>query len=96
MQKEKETYYSETFAQEKFILASKKNQLQATINRYYKKEAILYLFHIDTLRLQSELKYEWSPKVQEDFPHIYGGINKEAIMRIEKLTKDAYTEDWKL
>jgi uncharacterized protein (DUF952 family) len=87
-QKENAAYFSETFNEETFIHASTKAQLNATANRYYKNETTVVLLEIDTNLLISELKYEYSPSVQQDFPHIYGGINKEAIVKIDLLEKN--------
>ncbi len=88
-QKEKDLYISETFHEEEFIHASTRAQLHATANRYYNNEPVIYLLHIDTALLHSELKYELSPSQQQFFPHIYGPLNKEAIITTEELIKPA-------
>ncbi len=95
LQKSEDLYFSENFQQEGFIHASTREQLQATSNRYYRNEAVVYLLHIDTDKLSSILKYEMSPSIQQEFPHIFGGINKEAIMKVEKLYKSK-EDSWML
>lgn len=92
---ENNIYFSETFLTEKFIHASIREQLQATANRYYKGYDSMILLHIDTTLLTSELKYEMSESLQQLFPHIYGGINKNSIVISEILTKNL-DESWEI
>jgi uncharacterized protein (DUF952 family) len=83
-----EFYFSPTFEQEKFIHASYQEQLNATANRYYGNEPKMILLHIETDKLNAELKVEFSNSVQQQFPHIYGGINKAAIWKVETYNRD--------
>jgi uncharacterized protein (DUF952 family) len=43
---------------------------------------------INTEKLTSELKYELAPSVNENFPHIYGPINLDAVIDVMELDKD--------
>lgn len=92
-QKENEFYFPENFESEGFIHASTHDQVNASANRYYKNETILCALFIDCTKLKSELKFEFSTSVNDDFPHIYGGINKDAILKVEKLEKQV-EDDW--
>ncbi|MCC7030270.1 MAG: DUF952 domain-containing protein [Chitinophagaceae bacterium] len=94
-QKEKDHYLSESYHEENFIHCSTRAQLHATANRYYLTEPLIYLLHLDTALLSSELKYEMSPSLQQFFPHIYGPINKQAIIMAEELMKPA-GDTWRL
>jgi uncharacterized protein (DUF952 family) len=94
-QKDKEHYISENFHEEDFIHCSTRAQLHATANRYYLAEPVIYLLHLDTALLSAELKYEMSPSLQQFFPHIYGPINKEAILNAEEMSKPA-GDTWQL
>lgn len=64
---------------EGFIHASTPEQTVATANRYYARRTDLVLLAIDTERLVSELRWEKSPSVGEEFPHIYGPLNVDAV-----------------
>ena len=86
-QSDQVNYVSENFLKEHFIHASTRTQLQATCNRYYNDEEVIYLLHIDTEKLTSTLKSELSSSIQEEFPHIFGPVNKEAIIKVEIRSK---------
>jgi uncharacterized protein (DUF952 family) len=90
-----ESYFSPTFEQEKFIHTSYSKQLNATANRYYSHENELIILHIETDKLQSELKVEFSNSVAQNFPHVYGGINLTAIIRVEYISRLPHS-DWEI
>ena len=72
---------------EGFIHMSKAHQVAGVLDRYYKNQTNLLLLHVDEQKLTAELKYDWSPSIQEEFPHIYGPINLDAIVTVEKLAQ---------
>ena len=74
---------------EGFIHASTKNQLNATANRYYKNETEIIVLQIDAEAIKDKLKYEFSTSVNEYFPHIYGVIEKQNILKVEFLEKNS-------
>ena len=78
-------YEAASLAQEGFIHASKADQVAGVLNRYYKGQTDLLLLHIDESLLTSTLQYELAPSVNEEFPHIYGPLNVDAVVKIEKL-----------
>ena len=78
-------YEAASLAAEGFIHTSKAEQVAGVLNRYYKGQTDLLLLHIDESRLTSTLKYELAPSVNEEFPHIYGPLNLNAVVKIEKL-----------
>ncbi len=75
-------YSHESLAIEKFIHTSKAAQVESTANRYYKEVRDLVLLHIDETKLTSKLKYEFAPSVNQEFPHIYGTINIDAVVEV--------------
>jgi uncharacterized protein (DUF952 family) len=77
-------YEAPSLKTEGFIHCSTAKQLEATIQRYYKNEAIILILHLNEQKLTSPLKYEMADSVQEEFPHIYGAINKDAIDKMER------------
>mgnify|MGYP000325935295 CR=1 FL=1 len=41
------------------------------------------ILHIDAEAIKDKLKYEFSTSVNEYFPHIFGVIEKAAILQVE-------------
>jgi uncharacterized protein (DUF952 family) len=82
----KEHYFSETFEQEKFIHCSTIGQLAGVLERYYKGAGTVLRLEIDEVDLAVKPVYEVAPN-GEEFPHIYGGINKGAIISVTKLSE---------
>lgn len=70
---------------EGFIHTCEKEQIQGVIDRYYSGRTGLFLLHIDETKLFAPLKYELAPSVNEMFPHIFGMINNDAVVRTEEL-----------
>jgi uncharacterized protein (DUF952 family) len=77
-------YASETLNQEGFIHCSTKNQVAGVLKRYYSNQTGLVLLNIDPTKLTAELKFELATFGQS-FPHVYGSINKDAIVKIEEI-----------
>jgi uncharacterized protein (DUF952 family) len=78
-------YEAESLAAEGFIHTSKATQVAGVLERYYKNQNDLLLLHIEEEKLTATLKYELAPSVNETFPHIYGRLNVDAVVKIEKL-----------
>ncbi len=78
-------YEAPSLATEGFIHNSSKEQVAGVLDRYYKNKKGLVLLHIDEAKLESELKYELAPSVNEMFPHIFGPINLDAVVTAEDL-----------
>ena len=73
-------YEAPSLQSEGFIHASKVSQVQETANRYYKNEPEILLLTIDTSLLAIPLLYEEAPNRKEEFPHLYGKLNKDAVV----------------
>ena len=78
-------YEVPSLAEEGFIHCSKMEQVAGVLERYYKDQLGLLLLHIDESKLNVPLKYELAPSVNEEFPHIYGRLNLDAIAEVENL-----------
>ncbi|MBL0146571.1 MAG: DUF952 domain-containing protein [Chitinophagaceae bacterium] len=74
-------YEAASLATEGFIHASKQEQVQGVLERYYKDATDLLLLHIDETKLTAPLKYEMAPSVNEMFPHIFGRLNLDAVLK---------------
>jgi uncharacterized protein (DUF952 family) len=83
--KNKELYEAESLATEGFIHCSFENQLDGVLERYYQGIEKVLIMEIDPDKLTSKLVNEPSTN-DEIYPHIYGEINKNAIVKVsEKL-----------
>jgi uncharacterized protein (DUF952 family) len=79
-------YRADSLAGEGFIHCSFAAQVAASANRFYGKQSELLLLHIDPSRLTSPLREEASG-TGEMFPHIYGPLNREAVVAVETLAR---------
>ncbi len=64
---------------EGFIHCCTHQQVAGVLERYFKGQTNLLLLEIDEAKLESELRFEKSTN-DELFPHVYGPINKTAIL----------------
>ena len=79
-------YYEAASVQtEGFMHASQQHQVKGVLERYYAGETDLLLLHIDETKLSTPLKFELAPSVNEEFPHLYGRLNLDAVIKTESL-----------
>ena len=81
--KHEDFYEAESLPTEGFIHCSYAGQLDAVLNRYYKDAKKVLLLEIETEKLATKLVEEPSTG-GEIYPHIYGTINREAIINIKE------------
>ena len=81
-------YRASSLDREGFIHCSFAEQVARSANRFYATQAELLLLHIDPGKLSSLLREEPSDS-GELFPHIYGSLNRDAVLRVEVLTRDS-------
>lgn len=79
-------YTPASLADEGFIHCSFAHQVAGSANRFYASATDLLLLHIDAERLTSPLREEASG-IGEIFPHIYGPLNREAVVTVETLQR---------
>jgi len=83
---ESATHYAPTaFEREGFIHCCTKAQLPGVLQRYYLHQSDLLLLHLDERKLEPTLIYEKGTN-DELFPHLFGRINKDAVISIEKIS----------
>ena len=85
----KDYYESETLSDEKFIHLSTLEQVNGTLANYFKGVNRIFLVHIDASKLTSNLVFEDLFDIGIAFPHLYGRLNKEAVMQVQELLADA-------
>lgn len=78
-------YEAPSLHTEGFIHCSKPEQVQGVLERYYSGQKDLVKLAIDPDRLSAPLKYELAPSVNEEFPHLFGPINTEAVVGVEEI-----------
>jgi uncharacterized protein (DUF952 family) len=76
-------YEADSLVTEGFIHCSFENQVEAVIERYYGAEKELLLLEIDPTLLTAKLMEEASTN-GDLYPHIYGTINKDAIVGVRR------------
>lgn len=81
-------YTAASLATEGFIHLSTREQVEATANRLYRGQAGLLLVAVDPSRLTAELRYE-EGEPGEQFPHLYGPLNLDAVAGIYALLPEA-------
>jgi uncharacterized protein (DUF952 family) len=81
-------YVPEAFASDGFIHCTDgAENLTAVANRYYAGDLRMYVaLVIDKARVEAEVRYEDADGI---YPHIYGPLNRDAIVRVLPLLRSA-------
>jgi uncharacterized protein (DUF952 family) len=85
--KEKGFYMALSLETEGFIHCSEAQQVDDVLKRYYRGKTDLLKLVVDTEKLSSEVKYELAPSVNENFPHVYGPINLDAVVEVAEINE---------
>jgi len=72
------------YQREGFIHCCTGSQVAGVKERYFQGKIGLVLLHLEESKLSAELKYELSTN-DEKFPHLYGPINRDAVVKVESL-----------
>ncbi|RYC67677.1 MULTISPECIES: DUF952 domain-containing protein [Spirosoma] len=86
-QQDAPVYEAASLQTEGFIHLSTREQVAGVLERYYQNVPDLLLLQVDESRLTHELKYEAATN-NELFPHLYGPLNKEAIVSIDSVNNN--------
>jgi len=73
-------YVCDSLSTEGFIHCCLAGQLKGVVERYYQDTKGLLLLELTPALLTSTLRYENTVGGDEEFPHIYGPINLDAIV----------------
>ncbi len=76
-------YEAESLHSEGFIHASFAEQIDETLRLYFKDYPKVIILKIDEVALDAEIRVEKS-RNGEFFPHIYGRLNKSAVVYLEE------------
>ena len=80
-------YQAESLSSEGFIHFSCPEQAVATANRYYAGRRDLLLLWVDPQILEAELR--WEASHGEQYPHLYGALNLNAVQQVKPFVPDA-------
>ena len=75
-------YSADSLEKDGFIHCCTKDQTDGILKTWFQGESDLVLLEIDQTLLSAEVKYEDSHGSGELFPHIYGPLNLDAVMRV--------------
>jgi len=78
--KQVQSYRGDTLDTEGFIHCSTLPQVLKSANKFFVGQTGLLLLWIDSEKVESELKYEFA--AGEDYPHIYGPLNVDAVLKV--------------
>jgi uncharacterized protein (DUF952 family) len=74
-------YENESLKTEGFIHCSNENQVCKVADKHYKGEKGLIVLYIDEKKLNAKVMFEDLYKLDEDYPHIYGPLNTDAVVK---------------
>ncbi len=72
-------YVPAAYATEGFIHACKGEQIEGVLIRHFFNATGLIILHIEERRLLTPHTFVFVPLVQDEFPHIFGPINIDAV-----------------
>jgi uncharacterized protein (DUF952 family) len=76
-----------TLDQQGFVHASDAHQVALVANAIYQAGEDVLVLVIDSDRLVPPVRYEREPDADSAFPHIYGAINVDAVVRVRLLER---------
>ena len=76
-------YEHPSLKDEGFIHCSHEHQLTGVLERYFAGKTGLVKLVIDTDKLSSKFVFDWSPSLADTFPHVYGPVNVDAVIKTE-------------
>ncbi|HVX49072.1 MAG TPA: DUF952 domain-containing protein [Chitinophagaceae bacterium] len=80
-------YEAPSLHSEGFIHCSEARQVAGVLQRYFKGKGPLVKLVIGTEKLHARLQQDFSPSMNEHFPHVYGRINLDAVIGEEPLSQ---------
>ncbi len=78
-------YCPKSLGDEGFIHCSNLNQLLGSAVRYFKGRSDLLVLTVDPARVIPSIVFENAREEDEPFPHIYGPLNRNAVIGIHRL-----------
>lgn len=79
-------YEAASLLVEGFIHCSEEHQVSGVLQRYFAGKGPLVKLTIDTDKLKARLQRDYSASLNEQFPHIYGRLNLDAVTKVESIS----------
>jgi uncharacterized protein (DUF952 family) len=76
------SYEPPSYQREGFIHCATGEQLEGVMKKHFKQHENLVKLTIDPTRLTSSLRYDKVEDEQQEYPHIYGPLNIQAVTEI--------------
>lgn len=80
--KNNQYYYPESLKTEGFIHCATEEQIVGSVEFIYKEKINLKLLYIDPDKVTPKIIYEDLHKTGGSFPHIYGALNLNSVVRV--------------
>ena len=78
-------YRGDTLDSDGFIHCSLRQQVMEVINAHFQGQRDLVLLCIAEDKVQAEIRYEDLYRAGQEFPHIYGPLNLDAVVAVEEV-----------
>ena len=75
-------YRADSLLGEGFIHCCEPKQLPEVLDRWFEGEADLLVLEIDVEQLESPIR--WETAAHDKYPHIYGSLNLDAVIRVAR------------
>jgi uncharacterized protein (DUF952 family) len=82
-------YHPEAFPIDGFIHCSTREQVIKVADARFRSQSGFVLLFIDTDKVAAEIRYENLEGGEEQFPHIYGELNTDAVVRVAQFEPGA-------
>ena len=79
---DKGVYEPPSLQREGFIHCSTEEQVEDVMRKHFQQHENLVKLIIDPTRLTQKVQYDKNEQQQQEFPHIYGPLNLEAVTQI--------------
>ncbi len=79
---DKGSYQPPSFQQEGFIHCSTESQLEGVMKKHFQQHENLVKLVIDPARVLQKIQYDKVEGEVNEYPHIYGPLNLEAVTQI--------------
>lgn len=84
-------YEAPSLHTEGFIHFSRREQVKGVLQRYYRDITGLVVLEVEESELKAPMIYETSASINEEFPHLYGPLNLDAVKGLKPA--DIYKND---
>ena len=81
-------YRADSLESQGFIHMSREDQVNKVANSIFKDEKDLLLLHIDYEKVKDRVRWEGKQDYGEDFPHLYGPLPLDAVVKVVEFKPD--------